>query len=263
MIVRHESDGSLVMITQNDHAKVSGLCASHWGNARFARARPYESCVRAAFLHDLQWLREETSPLFDPATQTAINYLNVPNELQIDEFYRASQWLNGFDPYVALLVSKHRTGIWKSRYGLMKKPQYATLKLNPQIEEVVECAHAEQLAAMVAFDEHEVTTNYVLLQIWDLLSLYICRNERLQAVSWEPVPASYSPGPAECIQLDPMAPGRISIAPYPFDQPSIEVKVVHRRLPTCTFSDVNALHKAFFNATPQFASFTFFDPSAN
>ena len=34
MIVRYESDGSIVMITQNDHAQLSGLFAAHWGNKR-------------------------------------------------------------------------------------------------------------------------------------------------------------------------------------------------------------------------------------
>ena len=29
MIVRYESDGSIVMITQNDHAQLSGLFAAH------------------------------------------------------------------------------------------------------------------------------------------------------------------------------------------------------------------------------------------
>jgi len=35
MIVRYESDGSIVMITQNDHAQLSGLFAAHWGNETF------------------------------------------------------------------------------------------------------------------------------------------------------------------------------------------------------------------------------------
>ena len=50
MIVRHESDGTLVMITQNDHAKAAGLIATHWGNSQFAKPRPFESTIRAAFL---------------------------------------------------------------------------------------------------------------------------------------------------------------------------------------------------------------------
>jgi Protein of unknown function (DUF3891) len=117
-----------------------------------------------------------------------------------------SRRLGKVDPYTALLVSKHRTGIWKSRYGLMKQPHYAMRKLSPQIEELVERTHAEQRAAMAAFDEREVTTNYILLQIWDLLSLYICSTEQLQEVSWEPAPTSYAPGAGECIRLIPVSP---------------------------------------------------------
>lgn len=262
MIVRHESDGSLVMITQNDHAKAAGLCASHWGNALFTRPQPYEACVRAAFLHDLAWLREETSPRFNPATGRTINYLDVPNESQIDEYPWANQWLAKLDPYTALLVNKHRTGIWKSRYGLMKKPQYALRKLSPEIEELVVRSHAEQQAAAAAFDAHEVVTNYILLQIWDLLSLYICSNEHLKEESYEPVPTSYLPGSGECIRLTPVGQQRISISPYPFDQNSLEVSVVQRRLPTSQFEDASTFHTAYFNTTPQLATFTFFDPDA-
>jgi len=40
MIVRNQSDGSVVMITQNDHAKLAGLFAAHWGNQTFERPRP-------------------------------------------------------------------------------------------------------------------------------------------------------------------------------------------------------------------------------
>ena len=68
MIVRNQSDGSVVMITQNDHAKLAGLFAAHWGNRQFERPRPYTSMMRAAQYHDGGWLRYETNPYLDPAT---------------------------------------------------------------------------------------------------------------------------------------------------------------------------------------------------
>ena len=52
MIVRYESDGTIVMIAQNDHAQLSGLFAAHWGNDKFETPRPYASLVRAAMFHD-------------------------------------------------------------------------------------------------------------------------------------------------------------------------------------------------------------------
>jgi hypothetical protein len=59
MIVRYETDGSIVMITQNDHAQLSGLFAAHWGNEEFEKPRPYGSLVRAAMFHDRGWIRYE------------------------------------------------------------------------------------------------------------------------------------------------------------------------------------------------------------
>jgi hypothetical protein len=45
------------MITQNDHAQLSGLFAAHWGNDMFEKPRPYASLVRAAMFHDRGWIR--------------------------------------------------------------------------------------------------------------------------------------------------------------------------------------------------------------
>ena len=78
MIVRNQSDGSVVMITQNDHAKLAGLFAAHWGNAKFERPRPYVSMMRAAQYHDGGWLRYETNPLLDPATGKSPSFSRYP-----------------------------------------------------------------------------------------------------------------------------------------------------------------------------------------
>ena len=77
MIVREEPDGSLVLINQTDHAKISGVFAAHWGNGEFARPRPYEPAVRAAIYHDNGWKRYETGPRCDPTTGKVPNFLQV------------------------------------------------------------------------------------------------------------------------------------------------------------------------------------------
>src|ERR1043165_4963044 len=80
MIVRYESDGTIVMITQNDHAQLSGLFAAHWGNASFEAPRQYGSMVRAAMYHDRGWIRYETSPQLNPKTGKTPNYREVPTD---------------------------------------------------------------------------------------------------------------------------------------------------------------------------------------
>jgi hypothetical protein len=257
MIVRDESDGSLVMISQNDHAAAAGFFATHWGNGQFERPRPFESSVRATYLHDLAWFYEETSPRFDPQTGRTPNYLKVPNETQIDTYRWANDWLFRIDPYAGVLVSKHRTGIWKSRYGIMKHPHYAVRKLSPEIEAFAADSHEQQDAVAADFDKFEVATNYNLLQVWDLLSLYICSTEHLQEQLVEPVPTAYREGAVVRMRLAPADGRRITVDPYPFDQPSLDVSVVYRRLPKCVFEDEASFKQAFFGTTPQLATFTF------
>ena len=35
MIVRKQPDGSLILVNQSDHAKLSGILGAHWGNGQF------------------------------------------------------------------------------------------------------------------------------------------------------------------------------------------------------------------------------------
>ncbi|HEY3656082.1 MAG TPA: DUF3891 family protein [Steroidobacteraceae bacterium] len=261
MIVRAESDGTLVMISQNDHASAAGFFATHWGNSHFERPQPFESNVRATYLHDLAWLYEETSPRFDSQSGRTPNYMQVPNESQIDTYRWANDWLFGIDRYAGLLASKHRTGIWKSRYGIMKQPHYPIRKLSAELEAFAAESHEQQDAVAAEFDQREIATNYNLLQVWDLLSLYICTNERLQEQTIDPVPTAYAKDAPVCMRLVPVAAGRISIDPYPFDQPSLDISVVYRRLPKCVFENEPTFKKAFFGTTPQLASFTFINPA--
>ena len=100
MIVRNQSDGSVVMITQNDHAKLAGLFAAHWGNQTFERPRPYTSMMRAAQYHDGGWLRYETNPYLDTATGKSPSYQQVPNDApQLAAYQWAIDMLTDIDSY--------------------------------------------------------------------------------------------------------------------------------------------------------------------
>jgi len=261
MIVRYESDGSLVMITQNDHALLSGLFAAHWGNAKFERPRPFDSAVRAAMFHDKGWIRYETSPIYDPVTRKTPNYREVPNTpAQLDAFQWAGDWLSGIDPYAGLLVSKHRTGLWQGRYHVIIQPpaiQRGTLK--PEIMSFIARGEEKQKAAAERFDPHELATNYNLLQVWDLLSLYICSEEKLKNDTIAPVPTGYATPGSVAMQLTPLSPTKIALAPYPFDQPAITASLIYRRLLGQSFPDQGAFQAAYFATAPQLSSFTFVD----
>jgi len=60
--------------------------------------------------------------------------------------------------------------------------------------------------------------------------------------------------------LTPVTRTRISVAPYPFDQASLDVNVVHRRLSRAIFDNAQDFQSAYMGASPDIATFTFFDP---
>jgi hypothetical protein len=260
MIVRNQSDGTIVMITQNDHAKLAGLFAAHWGNQKFERPRPYTSMMRAAQYHDGGWLRYETNPYLDTATGKSPSYQQVPNDTaQLAAYQWAIDMLTDVDSYTGLLVSKHRTGLWQSRYGAIKQPPPGPpRKLTNEIEDFIMRNEARQLVITTGLDRHEVAVNYNLLQIWDLLSLYICSNENLKDHVIEPAPTAYAAGThAVALKLSPTAPATIAVDPFPFDQAPLDAAVVYRQLPLSTLHDADTFKAAYFGARPQVAAFAF------
>jgi hypothetical protein len=257
MIVRYESDGSIVMITQNDHAQLSGLFAAHWGNERFEKPRPYGSLVRAAMFHDRGWIRYETGPQLNSATGKTPNYREVPNDrAQLEAFEWAGDWLSGIDPYAGLMIARHRTGLWQGRYGAMTHPPAIQRgKLPPDIEAFIVRSEAKQKAAAEQLDAKDIAINYNLLQVWDILSLYICSTELLNPDRIEPVPLDYSGAAGTAMTLTPLEAGTIALDPYPFDQASVTASVIYRRLRQTGFKDSAELQSLYFKSAPQIAPF--------
>jgi hypothetical protein len=255
MIVREAPNGTLVLIAQTDHAKISGLFAAHWGNDTFERPHPYEPTVRAAIYHDSGWNRYETSPRYDVTGGKVPNFLQIPpDRTQLEAFQWAIDWLSDIDPYAGLLISKHRTGLWRNRYGAIKHPAFFGAQPGPLVEAFIAKNEARQREQEQAFDTRELKVNYQLLQFWDLLSLYFCmRPPHDQHV--EPVPTSYGDGEGVRVTLKPLVGGKVAIDPYPFDLPTLVVDIPHRRLPSTTFADEAAFRAAYYQALPQVMRF--------
>jgi hypothetical protein len=257
MIVRYESDGSIVMITQNDHAQLSGLFAAHWGNGEFEKPRPYGSMVRAAMFHDRGWIRYETGPQLNPETGKTPNYREVASDrAQLDAFEWAGDWLSAIDAYAGLMIARHRTGLWQRRYGVIQHPPAVQRgKLPSDIETFIARSEAKQNIAAKELDPNELAINYNLLQVWDLMSLYICSNETLKPACIAPVPRSYSGNGGPAMTLTPTGDKTIALDPYPLDQPALTANLIFRRLPQTKFTDSAELQSVYFKTAPQIISF--------
>ena len=252
MIVRDEADGSLILIAQTDHAKISGLFASHWGNDRFEKPHPNESAVRAAMFHDCGWYSYETSPRLDPTTKKTLNFMQVPlDKPQLDAFQWATDWLTDIDPYAGLLINRHRTGLWRGRYEAITYPAAFNAKnLSEPLQNFIAKNEARQQQELSSVEASEFQTNYQLLQVWDLLSLYFCVRD-VGDDHIEPVPTHYNDKAGVRMTLKPVGAGKVAIDPYPFDVPSLGFSVLHRRLEKNTFSDQAAFREEYFKAPQQ------------
>jgi hypothetical protein len=176
----------------------------------------------------------------------------VPSDrTQLEAYQRAIDWLTDIDPYAGLLISKHRTGLWRGRYDAISHPPFFGAR-HPslEVEHFVTENEARQKEQKRSLDAHELWINYQLLQFWDLLSLYFCMRPPHDEYI-EPVPKTYANWEQVRVTLKPLAGGKVAIDPYPFDTPSLEVSVLHRRLPTTTFPDNSAFRAAYYQALPQ------------
>lgn len=258
MIVREEPDGSLIMICQTDHAKMSGQFAAHWGNARFEKPRPFDAVVRAAAYHDSGWYGYETKPTINPETGKTLNFLQVAwGPVQRRAFQWAIDWMTEIDPYSGLLLSRHRTGLQRGRYGAMTHPTfYNTQNIPDDNVDFLDSNEKKQQDLLANYDAREFATNYQLFQAWDLLSLELCNKDVLNNYI-EPVPTSYDDKASAPVKLAyaSLEARTIEITPYPFDMRPLNVHLVRRRLPISKFSDQNSFLQIYYQAPIETVSF--------
>src|SRR4051812_41183548 len=124
MIARDLTDQRTILIRQEDHADLSSQFASHWGNERVAAPTCYESVVRAAALHDTHFREIEIDLPIDCEQGRPYGHRNLPFALHhLDALRQNIAWLKQRDPYAALLVSMHHTGLLQNRYGVINSWQ--------------------------------------------------------------------------------------------------------------------------------------------
>lgn len=210
MIVRDYGDRWQVVL-QTDHADLSGRLAASWADGEAS-----ESLRTAARRHDDGWAVWERAPAVDESG-VPVNFLDVDVRSHL-AFYRAGiAAITEQDPYAGLLVSMHGAGIYRQRYGL--DPALG-LSRAPEVKDEVEVFVAEQ-EAKFGGDPGEHRRDYELLQLFDRLSLYFCMKDVEGGEAAE----------VQGYELEPLAPWRVRIRPYPFASAPAQFSLVRRVLP--------------------------------
>jgi hypothetical protein len=167
--------------------------------------------------------------------------------------------LTEIDAYAGLLINRHRTGLWRARYGAVRQPPaVAKPDLGPMVEAFILEHERKQEEQLKSVNRSMFLVDYQLLQFWDLFSLAFCTREPRDE-TFELVPNSYEGDGKSGVRmtLTIRADGEIAVDPYPFDERELRLGYIYRHLPTYDFADQTSFRRAYFAASTKVKAFTF------
>jgi hypothetical protein len=265
MIARDLEDGESIMLTQEMHAELSAQFAARWGNEHVSSLSPEPTMLRAAALHDTHFRETETDLPIDVAAGRPYGHREAPfSQAHLDALAANVEWVGARDAYAGLLVSMHHTGLAQNRYGVINSwhnDYGASVKKREMRAEVAQLVGAleqdqahtrRKLVAAGLASEDEISVNFRLLQTFDLLSLYFCRDGydggRLKPAHIEPVPLSYRTADNASLAIEPRGANTVRISPWPFAEPRFSISVLGRLMKRTPGASQESCRAAYLRA---------------
>jgi hypothetical protein len=265
------------MISQNDHGDLAGQFAAHWGNDRFAKLEPYSSMVLAAETHDNGWWDWDIYPSIDDQG-APIPFTRTPREFRSTFYGKGIDNVIARDPYAGLIVSMHGVGLPQKRYGTMPTmvdrddpySQKFIAEREPTHQQMIEqLSRMEQYAGLTS--REQIWHNYLLMQVFDRLSLFFCSNFDITAVAAagshtkegkayygstiRPTPARAGDEDGQ-IQLRVVDRQTVVVDPYPFDESPWRVSVRGKLIPKIKYQSQDEFREVYGKAQRQEFTFT-------
>lgn len=252
MIVREEGE-HLVLIRQADHGLLSGWLAGAWGEQPWAVPEPYDSTVVAARLHDLAWTSfDEALPCRPDRRPYAFH--EVSRSVTTRLYRRGIDAVEAIDEYAGLLTSLHFSGFVTSHWGW--PPVASSVGLATEEREAVdrflqdEAGRQEGLRDRLGVDatlDRQLMCNYFWLQLWDRISLDVCRRGFSGWTGeYPPTPVETQPGAEEVrLQIELHPEGVCRLAPYPLRFDPFTARVPAVRVPHTGPGEHAALRRAW------------------
>jgi hypothetical protein len=234
VILTRVPDGLLV-VRQPDHGTQTGLFAAEWGNETVAPMPAHDTDVDpaavelAASHHDDGWAVWERRPTLDPHTHQPVQFLALTPLEHVPLYQAGIARAAQHNPWTGLLVSMHGAGLYNDRYGtfrlaeqhfspderalvdefLSDMAELQTTLLGRTGHRPVPAPDGPAGSTVHASDDPLVRQLYLLLQVWDRLSL--------QYVFWLAGDGVIAPAPGiselRCAHDGPFA---LILDPYPF-----------------------------------------------
>ena len=225
MLVGRLTGGELRLVRQNDHARLSGRLAELWGGGVWGTPVPQREVALGAALHDLAWVAWDERPALKE-DGVPLAFYEVPRTTTAPMYRRGVDAVERIDRAAALLVSLHYSGLFSSHWGW--EPLADIERMSAPDRAAVErfLAHetARQARLGLRRDDRDLECAYKWLQLWDRISLDVCRHAFDEG--WE---GTYPAAPVQpdergdrvlSIRLAP--PNRCLLDPFPLTRPAVE-----------------------------------------
>lgn len=226
MIVRAAHDGTLLLITQPDHARLAAAIISAWIGDLFPPGVSRAVLLFAIAQHDNGWHEIDEAPRLNAETGRPYDFATLPAQEKQGIWPRGVARLASDSPLAAALVAEHALTLhahrrddpaWRSFFPALEAMKTRLIR---------ECG-AESGSGREAFDH-----GYRILHLADLVSLVFCNR-------W--------PGPMTegSYRIRMAGDDRLLVSPDPFCAAHVGFAVTARAIPDRTYRSDGELRSAF------------------
>jgi len=270
-MLRRDAGQDWLLITQHDHAVLSGRLGAHIGNAVFARPEPRDAVLAAFSLHDAGWPLHDDRPTLNPQGIPCHVFEATIDSAMAVWPASADRAAESAGPYAALLVSLHVLGLSTMiaqhlQTAKLTVPERNQLQFRLNKFQHHEIERQENLRRKLGLstdlplhlglaapgsgpDEDNLRVNFRLLQAVDRISLTLCCTGLLFP-QIEEIPPRPGAAPLTLhLRHDPG--GALAITPWLFDAPTLSFKIPARRLAKNSFSSEQQFQSAYAAASSE------------
>lgn len=219
MIVRR-SAGFLELITQPDHAALSGRIIDAWRADGLPQHPARATILLATREHDNGWIEVDREPLLDPSSGGPFDFVSIPDAVKQPIWPRAADRVGRHAPLAGALIAEHALTV------------LARHRAEPGWLGFFDAMERERRRLLGGDVSEAFARDYRFVYLGDLASLIFCNG-------WT------EPFEAHGYRLQ-LHGNRLELCPNPFDGP-LEIAAPARRIPDLRYrsqEDLGAAYRA-------------------
>lgn len=233
------------MITQHDHALLSGRLAAYWSDSRVTLPEPIEQAIAGIAQHDSGWPLLDDSPRIHPDGSPA-DFLNHTINEYITVWRASAEAASAYGPLAGYLVSAHSEAL--AAFSMQNESDAARAAVwRAYVHEQQD--RRSNMAESAGWSDRELAAadmGLLILQQMDRLSLLICCDPHvIQDSSRAPWSQANRKLPLRVHGKDDST---LVIEPWPFSQCPLIQHITVRKLSQTHFDNDDSLRRSMAGA---------------